>query len=179
MGNANVNVGGFGFDYSKDGGGVTVDGIRVGAGKNGAEIGTNIGFGAQVDGKGAYAGAGTKVTVGRDGVNGSAGAIAVGGDQEAGAGAEAGVGWDGETHANAVATPSAEVNNTRALLNDSKNDLDHFLLNLQKAEQNEGASKRNCRNAAEAVETLEEELRRLKERRSEVAKEKTDLTNDK
>ena len=68
MVNLNFNLGGFGFDMNKNGGGVTFAGVRVGGGKNGAEIGPNVGLGAQVNGSGAYAGAGGKVTLGSNGV---------------------------------------------------------------------------------------------------------------
>ena len=109
MGNANINLGFFGVDWSKDGGGVTLAGARIGGGKNGVEVGVNPGFGAQVNGAGFRAGAEAKVSIGDKGVAVGAGAKYNVGNAEGGAAAVAGANYDGSSYAEAVTTSSTCV----------------------------------------------------------------------
>lgn len=134
MGNANVNAGGFGVDWNEQGGGATLFGIRVGGGPNGAEVGVNVGVGAQVDGEGAYAGAGAKATVGGNGVGGSAGVQANLGNQEAGAAAGGQRNYDGSTSTYAVDTCASNVRLADVELRKSKEDLAFYTKNRDKAQ---------------------------------------------
>ena len=128
MGNeqsGNVNAGIVGVDWSKNGGGVTLFGLRMGGGPDGFEAGPNVGLGVQVNGKGLHAGAGAKVAIGNGGLKTSSGAKATAGDKKAGAAADAKVGWDGETECNAYTSTNDEFETAQADLAEAKNDFNH------------------------------------------------------
>lgn len=179
MGNqpTKVNVLGFGFDIGPDGGGVTIAGLRVGGGKDGAEFGTSFGLGAQVDGKGAYAGAGTKLTVGGDGVKASAGASATGGDQQAGAGAKAGFDWKGKAYAEAVSNTSSEVHSKKSTLDEAKKDLEKFKGDLSEADESKRAAERRVMDAKSDKQKCENDLANLKLTRRDLGIKKNTFLN--
>jgi len=175
----NVNFGGFGFDFSPDGGGVTIFGLRVGGGKNGAEIGANVGLGVQVDGKGAYAGTGAKITVGKDGVKGSAGAKAVGIDQEAGAGVEAGLRFDGTFYSDAVSTTTSELNSNKGKWEEAVRDLTKVKENRDIALSKEQLAKNEVADDKKDMDTKVNQQNELRKKRNMAGANKTDLLNSK
>jgi chromosome segregation ATPase len=133
MGNANINLGIIGADWSEDGGGVTLLGVRVGGGKNGAEVGVNTGFGAQVNGAGLLAEAKAQVSIGGKGVTAGAGANYNAAGIEGGAAAVAGANYDGSTYAEAVSNSSTSVLLAKDKVEKAKNDLVHFRQERDKA----------------------------------------------
>jgi len=79
--NGSIQTGLVGVDWSKEGGGVTLFGVRMGGSKGrGFEMGVNAAIGGHVNGKGLHAGARADVSF-KDGVTASSGAKAVAGNK--------------------------------------------------------------------------------------------------
>lgn len=166
-----------GVDFNEDGGGLTLAGMRIGGGKNGVEIGPNVGLGAQVNGNGAYVGTGGKLTVGGDGVKASAGAKAIGGDQEAGAGVQAGVTYKGKFYADAVSTTSSIVNSARGKWDEATKDLQKCQESLEKASFEEQSAKNARDQAKKDMDAKQRRLNELRGKRNTAATNKTKLLN--
>jgi len=174
MGNGSIGAVIVGVDWNEHGGGVTVMGLRIGAGKDGVEAGVNATLGAEVNGNGLHAGAQAKVSMGDEGVGAAAGAQATAGYEEAGAGAKAGVNYDGTgAHAESASTCTANVQWARDALQTAQKDLDHFRTKKHEAEDNFQAKKTAAQQQKKEVQRLEHEHDKSMESKVKAGKEKT------
>lgn len=175
MGNSgSFNLGVIGFDYNENGGGVTLGGIRIGGGKNGAEFGVNAAIGAEIDGKGLATGAQAKVAIGEQGVNATAKAKATAAAAEAGAAATAGVDYDGSTHADSGDTSSANVRFAEDRYNDAKQDLAHSKSSKERAEQDLILKRKALEDQRKIVHDMEEEQKKMEHSKVTAGQKKTE-----
>jgi len=159
MGNeqsGNINTGIIGVDWSKNGGGVTLLGLRMGGGRNGFEAGPNVGIGAQVNGRGLHAGAGAKVTIGNKGIGTSTGAKSTAWDKKAGAAADAGVGWDGETEYNAYTSTNEEFESAQYNLDVAKIKCNKLEKRLRKCEDKLTSAESKLKSSEELLKEKNE-----------------------
>lgn len=180
MGNeqsGNFNTGLVGFDWSKNGGGVTLLGLRMGGGPNGFEAGPNVAIGAQVNGKGLHAGAGAKVTIGNKGIGTSTGAKATAGDKKAGAAADARVGWDGETEYNAYTSTNGEFESAQYELDVARKEYSKLEKELKKHQDKLTSTESKLKSSEELLKQKKEECKLIEVKLIAAGIAKTDALN--